>query len=469
MTSQFVFYALNGLLLASIPNFSIFLMSFFVFLVLCSMLLLYKNQFQHAFTVNSQAFSWTYLKLFFPIYLYAQTARLYDDVIILKALTIAVVFFIIFFIGLNNNTGRKAAKILPMLCFSSDRTSTKQKIGICLLLYIISIVGIIKSREAGITHFIDPELARSNVNYIFSFLIDFKVYITILLVFWCFKFSKYKYLFLLILCEMILALLDGGRSAFLKPFLTLMFVGTYCGNYLRTSIYTYMNLFLSALLILVPFLTIYKKSVLELLLRAEVFVIDVHLAFDAIRNMDLSLSNILYNVYDTSVHFSGMFDGIQRVALKVPDIIDYRTGETFLSSWVTGLVPRALWPEKPIFLPGRYFSVEIFDHNSRIEDPGVSQGIGLISELFLNFGFLGVAFAFLLGVYVKFFLSRTRLYGAREHVETSLVRWYFLIMKVSIVLQLNLSTFWIGTLRQAIFCYVFMCLLTLSFPKIVKK
>jgi hypothetical protein len=71
-------------------------------------------------------------------------------------------------------------------------------------------------------------------------------------------------------------------------------------------------------------------------------------------------------------------------------VADYAKGET-LSDAVIALVPRAVWPDKPVVegsgnLVTRYTGIEFAE--------GTSVGIGQVMELYVNFGTMGIVLGF---------------------------------------------------------------------------
>lgn len=69
----------------------------------------------------------------------------------------------------------------------------------------------------------------------------------------------------------------------------------------------------------------------------------------------------------------------------VPAEIDFLKGKSFLT-WLVAPVPRTVWPEKPVIHVGIILGKEVFGKAGRIS--GVPPG--LIAELYINFGYLGV-------------------------------------------------------------------------------
>ncbi|OGW75531.1 MAG: hypothetical protein A2Z72_05840 [Omnitrophica bacterium RBG_13_46_9] len=117
------------------------------------------------------------------------------------------------------------------------------------------------------------------------------------------------------------------------------------------------------------------------------------------------MSNFKFiNLYNTEqlAFIDGRLNQNQLVGSAVKYLQDgsqpYAEGETIAES-VLAMIPRILWPEKPIVLGGadlvtRYTGIEFAR--------GTSVGMGLIMELYINFGIIGIIVGFiLLGIIIK--------------------------------------------------------------------
>ncbi len=84
------------------------------------------------------------------------------------------------------------------------------------------------------------------------------------------------------------------------------------------------------------------------------------------------------------------------IAHHVPETIDYKYGSTFVV-WIYTPVPRTLWKNKPVIHVGNEIGDKIY---SNPEGSGVPPGF--FGEAYLNFGWIGVPFAFfVLGVLMR--------------------------------------------------------------------
>lgn len=105
-----------------------------------------------------------------------------------------------------------------------------------------------------------------------------------------------------------------------------------------------------------------------------------------------------------SRHFAAI-DRTAHILDGVPERLDYRHGTT-LFNWALMPVPRSMWPAKPFLGIGKEIARDIFRYESRA---GVPPGI--ICELVINFGLLGVPF----GMFVVGYFLRSLYLSFRPH------------------------------------------------------
>lgn len=70
----------------------------------------------------------------------------------------------------------------------------------------------------------------------------------------------------------------------------------------------------------------------------------------------------------------------------VPNDVDYKYGSSFITVLVSP-VPRTMWPDKPVIFPGKEIAREIYKVG---ENNNVGIPPGLVAELYMNFGLLGI-------------------------------------------------------------------------------
>jgi len=78
------------------------------------------------------------------------------------------------------------------------------------------------------------------------------------------------------------------------------------------------------------------------------------------------------------------------VVNRVPDSVDYLYGTSFISIGLA-IIPRQLWPEKPVVRIGYYVGQEVIRLNNRTGIPP-----GFVAETYLNFGYWGILPVFFL-------------------------------------------------------------------------
>jgi hypothetical protein len=146
----------------------------------------------------------------------------------------------------------------------------------------------------------------------------------------------------------------------------------------------------------------------------------------------------------------GGLDLSRRLAL-LPDValvMDYvdRTGDlwygkTYIYLPLYAVVPRYLWPDKPISELGYWFSYAVLG-NPRSEHQ--SEALMLPGELYLNFGLPGVCVGFLLlGLFLRFVYQRYALRGDLSYLFVYIMLWQNLK-----TLEFDLLPWGAGLIRQ---------------------
>jgi oligosaccharide repeat unit polymerase len=108
--------------------------------------------------------------------------------------------------------------------------------------------------------------------------------------------------------------------------------------------------------------------------------------------------NVLYTLFRLLNPDTINYDNFMIIISRVPHLLNYQYGLTYLHLLIYP-IPRLLWHAKPspigtgifteVFFPGEYFA-------------GVTKGITLPGELYLNFGILGISGGmFLFGIFLK--------------------------------------------------------------------
>lgn len=147
---------------------------------------------------------------------------------------------------------------------------------------------------------------------------------------------------------------------------------------------------------------------------------------------------------------------------RVPRLYPFQRGDTFVPQLLLAPIPRALWAGKPSLSTGRRFAIDFFDDPNKGE-VGSNAGIGMIAELYYNFGFWGLICLVPIGVVIRFVWERTKLYMAIE--PCSAVRIPFLVLLVA-GLEAPLTLYLGGLLRGPVSLYFYMILLYGTLPAI---
>jgi hypothetical protein len=409
-----------------------------------------------------------FIKLCLPLLMINSIADLEvsnSDLVITSGYLIACIFAL--YLGFVSSSAKAIAFQVPGVYFRA--VGARPLLWRCVLLYICSAAIFIYASANGVNHIPNAEVYSNPYMSLIRDLIVFKTLAGIVL--WASLLTSYKndkskkMLFMalmLVLVECILGLLEGGRSKIVEPILIFLFV--FSSVVRPISFVTLIQMASFGLIVVGPVITIYKEAVFKNVL--ETGAIDFELVATSILDMDFSKSNFLYFLGAVLSHFTGMLDGLVRTLQRVPDLVDYHLGSTFIQMMTVGWIPRILWEDKPIFLPGRYFASVIFEHNSDPGEAGVSLGIGVFAESFLNFGVFGVLVLFVFGYVLRVFYERNRLYNKIETLSATMIRNFFLVFTIASGAQLTIGGFVVGGVRIWISYLVFLVLALWTVPRI---
>lgn len=153
---------------------------------------------------------------------------------------------------------------------------------------------------------------------------------------------------------------------------------------------------------------------------------------------------LLYGEYFLSISkLTVIIDGLDNVGMLY--------GRSLLD-WMGGLVPRVFWENKPVVSLGPYVRAEYYGYTSGIS--GIPPTI--IGESFMNFGWLGLVFAPVIGYALRKFedycLHPRRVAERDGHI------WYFiLIFPISYnMYQSSFSNTMINVLSQSVLLVIFL-------------
>jgi len=106
-----------------------------------------------------------------------------------------------------------------------------------------------------------------------------------------------------------------------------------------------------------------------------------------------------------SVNRLSLLSQTANVIDKTPGIVPYQYGQLYSYMLVT-IIPRFIWPDKPSVNDANQFYQVAYGLTSQDNLGNVSIAVGVLTEGFMNFGWLGViGVMFLLGVFFDFYQS----------------------------------------------------------------
>jgi hypothetical protein len=100
---------------------------------------------------------------------------------------------------------------------------------------------------------------------------------------------------------------------------------------------------------------------------------------------------------------------------------------------ITALVPRFLWPDKPIIQLGAWFAVEIGagDRNNEYGVANNSVNMTVAGELYLDFGWIGVlAGSLLLGGFIAILWNATNFYSSAYNLTGTIFGGYLIMLSI---------------------------------------
>lgn len=373
--------------------------------------------------------------------------------------------FLFVWLGYTASLGKQLAHAIPLIFFSPRISTPPWRMALCLYfagwlarLYLVSI---------GFSHLPNQELVGIQWLSIVRDFANFGTLSYVLLVYLILarhknapRKSTFWFVLITTLGEVAAGTLDGGRTAIVLPILYLVFVYSFVFKPLRWS--TLLSFFLAALLILGPLLTMYRTALFERLLQGDQISLDT--AVSALWSVDFDVPYALESMFVTVRHRTGMFEGDLRVLDRVPSRYDHMYGETFSTELLTGFVPRIVWPDKPVFMINRLFSSLFWDNPTDWHEVGTSDGIGMPAELYLNFGWFGVSFIFVLGIVLRVLTERLRLYQSHEF-GMGIIRLHYVVFVMG-SMSTTIGGYIIGGVRAWLVYLVFLSLVFLRLPKL---
>jgi len=114
---------------------------------------------------------------------------------------------------------------------------------------------------------------------------------------------------------------------------------------------------------------------------------------------------------------------------------------------LTALIPRALWPDKPLIQLGTWFALEI-GAAYKAENGRVNNSINMTvaGELYLDFGWIGVVVgSFLFGAFIALLWNSTKFYSSEYNISGTIFGGYLFILSIGSYADLQIVITLIST------------------------
>lgn len=134
---------------------------------------------------------------------------------------------------------------------------------------------------------------------------------------------------------------------------------------------------------------------------------------------------------------------------RVPDQVDYLYGSSLMSVFLA-VIPRQIWPDKPVVRIGYYVGQNIIQLDNQTGIPP-----GFIAEIYLNFGYWGI-----FPVFIVLGLVLAKLYNTVRREQNYVTTLLYVLSVVTISLSL-LSTDLTYAILQAVFYFIPIAIFTL--------
>jgi hypothetical protein len=371
--------------------------------------------------------------------------------------------FFLYWSGYASPIARRLARAAPTISFPSR--SIDSCVIPALALYILGWIGRVLRGGLGVSHLpITLSGSQEQASGIFGYLsllgtLGFVTLLAFLLsnrgrkrLFWMLALT-------LLVVEIAAGAIDGGRTAIMLPILYGAFVFSWCGR--RPSFLALVVLYTVAVLLLGPYLTMYRESYYELLQTGKNPSVStvVDTTKSAYERQGRSAAELRK---DVSQARNVNVESTLRVLDRTPDEYPYTYGSELVESAGPLLVPRFVWEDKPTFSPGRRFAVQYWDFDAQNV---TSMPIGMPAESYANFGYLGLALFPVLGLVFRVVGDKARAMTNRD--LTSIVVMHFVLFVTANMTTTFLALI-VGSLRQAAVYLLFLSLLHRRLPRLTR-
>lgn len=346
--------------------------------------------------------------------------------------------FVAFWWGWRSRFGTWVSQSLPILVF--DRApSGGNSVGLWIVLlavYASGWFGRLASASTGSSHLPTDLGGLVTVLTWFSYLGSFATYSYALMIYLLLRgnhkvaqrLGKYLAILLLLVLEIIAGGINGGRSSIVLPLLQLIAVFHLAVHPIRWR--TLFIAYTIGYLVLAPALTLYRAAYYELLQSGrppgpDAMMMALEIAASEFDSASYWRTDEMQQL---QARQASTFEGSLRVFDYLSSRPDFQWGQTVYSSVVSAVIPRWLWPDKPVYLPGRDFAITFWGMDAD-QTYGTNMAIGMPAESYYNFGWLGVLVFPFLGIFYRFFQERLATYRQLEH--TYVVRVFMVIFVVA--------------------------------------
>ncbi|HKO60328.1 MAG TPA: hypothetical protein VJV03_04135 [Pyrinomonadaceae bacterium] len=137
---------------------------------------------------------------------------------------------------------------------------------------------------------------------------------------------------------------------------------------------------------------------------------------------------------------------------QTPEVVPYQYGELYSYMFIT-LIPRFVWPDKPSVNDANQFYQVAYGLTREENLEGVSIAVGVLTEGFISFGWIGaLGIMFLLGIFFDFFQSTF----LSKNSGQLLISLGVVLLPQFLTIESQLAAYLGGIVQQVIFTLIIM-------------